>query len=254
MRQWPSIITNRLCNTTLELGYFDGVLSYRLEEEENVSDRITNLNSMQIVIWHWQKFSRKRPWPTSSSLLSLQTRWHNTLRRILNFRPQISRQLASEVRATGSWHTYINIRKSNTLQARPVMWVKSVGWLRIQHYSTQHIICHAFQFLLHFTDLFPFDLWHDQGKWVTCQKMSIPSSFCQFPITSKCFILMQTPLKLDTWLQSYEEFVKAKNNIKQKNLKMFFANISETISPTSDSFPLIMCRIFVRNIYCFEIA
>ena len=36
---------------------------------------------------------------------------------------------------------------------------------------------------------------------------------------------MQTPLKLDVWLQSYEEFVNPKNNIKQKNLNTVFANI-----------------------------
>ena len=37
-------------------------------------------------------------------------------------------------------------------------------------------------------------------------------------LPSKCFILMQTSLELDIWLQSYEEFANAKNNIKQKNL------------------------------------
>ena len=31
---------------------------------------------------------------------------------------------------------------------------------------------------------------------------------------------MQTPLKLDIWVQSYEDFVNAKNNIKQKNLNI----------------------------------
>ena len=41
----------------------------------------------------------------------------------------------------------------------------------------------------------------------------------------KCFILMQTPLQLDVWLQSYEEFVNAKNIIKQRNLNTVFAHI-----------------------------
>ena len=36
---------------------------------------------------------------------------------------------------------------------------------------------------------------------------------------------MQTPLQLDIWLQSYEEFVNTKNNIEQKNLNTVFANI-----------------------------
>ena len=48
---------------------------------------------------------------------------------------------------------------------------------------------------------------------------------------------MQTPLQMDIWLQSYEEFASAKNNIKQRNLSTVFANISKTTSPTSDSFP-----------------
>ena len=34
--------------------------------------------------------------------------------------------------------------------------------------------------------------------------------------TSKCFILMQTLLQLDIWLQSYDGFDDAKNNMKQR--------------------------------------
>ena len=48
------------------------------------------------------------------------------------------------------------------------------------------------------------------------------------------------PFQLNIWLQSYKEFVDAKNNIKQRNLKTVFAYISKTISPTSDLFLLIM--------------
>ena len=54
---------------------------------------------------------------------------------------------------------------------------------------------------------------------------------------------MQTPLQLDIWLQSYEGFVNAKNNIKQGNLNTVFANISKTTLPTSDSFLLIMSHM-----------
>ena len=61
--------------------------------------------------------------------------------------------------------------------------------------------------------------------------------------TSICFILMQTPLQLDIWLQSYTRFDNAKNNIKQRNLNPVFANISKTTSPTSDSFLLIMSHL-----------
>ena len=41
---------------------------------------------------------------------------------------------------------------------------------------------------------------------------------------------MQTPFKLEIWLQSYDEFVNAQNNIKQKNLNTVLANISKSIS------------------------
>ena len=63
---------------------------------------------------------------------------------------------------------------------------------------------------------------------------------------------MQTPLLLDIWLQSYEEFDNAKNSIKQRYLNSVFANISKTALPTSDSFLLIMSHIhadFYRNAF-----
>ena len=64
-------------------------------------------------------------------------------------------------------------------------------------------------------------------------------------ITSKCFILMQTPLQLDIWLQSYEGFDNFKNSMKQRNLNTVFDNISKTTSPTSDSFLLIMSHMLL---------
>ena len=45
------------------------------------------------------------------------------------------------------------------------------------------------------------------------------------------------------YLEGYEEFVNAKNNIKQRNLNPVFANISKTTFPTSDSFLLIMSHM-----------
>ena len=74
-------------------------------------------------------------------------------------------------------------------------------------------------------------------------KMSISNFLHHFLRTLKCFILMQTPLRLDIWLQGYEGFHNAKNNMKQRNLNTVFANISKTTSPTSDSFLLIMSHI-----------
>ena len=45
---------------------------------------------------------------------------------------------------------------------------------------------------------------------------------------------------------SYEGFDNVKNNIKQRNLNSVFANISKTISQTSDSFLLIMSQIYLH--------
>ena len=60
---------------------------------------------------------------------------------------------------------------------------------------------------------------------------------------------MQTPLQLDIWLQGYEGFVNAKNNIKQWYLNTVFANISNTASPTSKLFLLIMSHILFCSSY-----
>ena len=55
---------------------------------------------------------------------------------------------------------------------------------------------------------------------------------------------MQTLLRLDIWIQSYSKFVNVKNNVKQENLNTVFANISKSLFPTSDSFPLIMSHMY----------
>ena len=78
-------------------------------------------------------------------------------------------------------------------------------------------------------------------------KISFSFFLHHFLKTSKCFILMQTPLQLDIWLQSYEGFGNAKNNIMQRNLNTVFANISKTTSPTSDSFLLIMSQLCAES-------
>ena len=75
-------------------------------------------------------------------------------------------------------------------------------------------------------------------------KISISIFWHHFLKTLKCFILMQTLLQLDIWLQSYEGFDYAKNNMKQRNLNTVYANILKTTSPTSDSFLLIMSQVW----------
>ena len=84
-------------------------------------------------------------------------------------------------------------------------------------------------------------------------KISIPIFLHLFLITTKCLILMQTPLHFNIWLQSYEGYVNAKNNIKQRNLNTVFANISKTTSPTSNSFLLIMSHIQTYSHYLVTI-
>ena len=49
---------------------------------------------------------------------------------------------------------------------------------------------------------------------------------------------------------SYEEFVNAKINVKQRNLINNLANISKTIWPTADSFLLIMSHISGDMTFC----
>ena len=74
-------------------------------------------------------------------------------------------------------------------------------------------------------------------------KISISVFLHHILITLKFIILMQAPLQLDIWLQSYEGFDNAKNNIKQRNLNTVFANISKTTFPTSTQFFSIMWHL-----------
>ena len=86
----------------------------------------------------------------------------------------------------------------------------------------------------------PFVTWSREMSHLSKNSISIFLHQCL--TTSKCFILMQTPLRLDIRLQSYEEFDNAKNNMKQRNLNPVYANISKTTSPTSP-FLLIMSHL-----------
>ena len=84
----------------------------------------------------------------------------------------------------------------------------------------------------------------DQGNWVTCRKFQFLFSYTPLSHNSKLlFILMQTPLHLNIWLQSYEEYFNAENNIQQENVNTVFASISKTISLTSNSSLSIMSHM-----------
>ena len=79
---------------------------------------------------------------------------------------------------------------------------------------------------------------HDRG-------MNHMSKIFYFAISTSSANVIQTPLVLNIWLQSCVRIVceNSQNNIKQKNWDSFFANISNEISTTSDSLPLIMPHI-----------
>ena len=90
------------------------------------------------------------------------------------------------------------------------------------------------------------NIWHDQGKWVTCQK-------CQFQFSHTTFSKLQNASLWCkphyNWTSSYrvnEWFGDAKNIMKQRKLNTVFANISKSTTPTSDSFLLIMSHIWTN--------
>ena len=121
-----------------------------------------------------------------------------------------------------------------------------------KHFKFKKVVC----FALNLVPVFDLSLSTHQSTiipYVTrsremshLSKISISIFLHHFLKISKCFILMQTPLQLDIWLQSYEGFDNAKNKMKQRNLNTVFANISKTISPTSDSFLLIMSHMSIH--------
>ena len=112
----------------------------------------------------------------------------------------------------------------------------STNWLKIKFEQKK---CREGKKLTHVT-------WSREMSHLS--KISIPIFLHHFLITPEGFILMQTPLQLNIWLQSYEELVNAKNNIKERNWNTVFANISKPISPTSNLVLLIMFHI-CQNVY-----
>ena len=79
---------------------------------------------------------------------------------------------------------------------------------------------------------------------VTCESL-VENFYFLTPLSHNFKMLHfdKTPLQLDIWIQSYEGFVNAKNNIKQRNLNTVFANISKRRLLESDSLPVIMSHI-----------
>ena len=78
-------------------------------------------------------------------------------------------------------------------------------------------------------------------------KMSIPIFLHHSLINFNASFWSKPCNKWISGLQSYEEFVNAKNNLKQSNLNTVFANISKIIWPTSDSFLLIVIMSHFMN-------
>ena len=121
-----------------------------------------------------------------------------------------------------------NVMKNHTLdlaslpklEGQYFMYETAMGNISIQSFRMRLALC---------------NMWHDQGKWVTCRKFK--------------FLFSYTPLQLDIRLQSYEGFDNAKNNKKQKNLNTVFANISKTTShnPTHSSWSCHICDAIKQN-------
>ena len=92
-----------------------------------------------------------------------------------------------------------------------------------------------------------FQMWYDQGKWVTCRQCSILSFQYNLLVHLKSYIFIQTPLQSEIWFRRYEQIFKFLNNVKHKNLSPHLAYNSKSILATSDSFPLIMSQIGFWN-------
>ena len=91
------------------------------------------------------------------------------------------------------------------------------------------------------------NMWYDQGEWITCRQFSILIFQYKSLVHLKCYILIQIPSQSDMWFLRYEQFFNFRNNVKHKNSSPLLACNSKSIFPTSDSFPLIMSHMWIRN-------
>ena len=86
-----------------------------------------------------------------------------------------------------------------------------------------------------------------KGNESLVEKFKFLVSYATFSWFQDASFWCKLPLKLDIWLQ--REFVDSKNILKQKNLNIVYANISNSIFPTSDSFLLIMSHIIMNVVF-----
>ena len=91
---------------------------------------------------------------------------------------------------------------------------------------------------------------HDQREWVRCRQYSLLIFQFKSLVHSECFTLIQS----DICLLRYDQFFEVQNNINHRHFSPILAYNSESIFPTSDSFPLIMSHIGILIIIkCKEI-
>ena len=92
------------------------------------------------------------------------------------------------------------------------------------------------------------NMWHDQGKWVTCRKFQFLFSYIPLSQNFKMLHFDTTPITIGSGYRVMKDLTMLKT-IWNKGIwtYIFFANISKTTSPTSDSFLLIMSHIFCLN-------
>ena len=65
------------------------------------------------------------------------------------------------------------------------------------------------------------NMWHDQGKWVTCRKFQFQFSYTTFSKLQNASFWCKPHLQLDIWLQSYAGFDSADYETKHYETKEF---------------------------------
>ena len=81
-------------------------------------------------------------------------------------------------------------------------------------------------------------MWHDQGKWVTCRQYSILSFQYNLLAHIKSYILIHTLLQSDIWFNRYEQFFKFQNIVKHRNMSSVLAYNSKSICSDIRLIPL----------------
>ena len=102
------------------------------------------------------------------------------------------------------------------------------------------------------------NIWHDQGKWVACQRFPILRFLHHFLATLKMLHFDANPIRIRCLVTELWASYQYWKQYETKEFDLFLGQYLKTISATSDSFPLIMshismvecCEIFKESWYC----